>query len=72
MNRLTHLADDGSAQMVDVSAKDRSAREAVESWIQKTKGAPDDQIEQSIRSYLAFVTKQYEAAAKHAQRKSSE
>ena len=28
MNRLTHLADDGSAQMVDVSAKDRSAREA--------------------------------------------
>ena len=29
MNRLTHLADDGSAQMVDVSAKERSAREAV-------------------------------------------
>jgi cyclic pyranopterin phosphate synthase len=29
MDRLTHLADDGSAQMVDVSAKDRSAREAV-------------------------------------------
>ena len=29
MNRLTHLADDGSAQMVDVSAKDQSAREAV-------------------------------------------
>ena len=26
---MTHLADDGSAQMVDVSAKDRSAREAV-------------------------------------------
>jgi cyclic pyranopterin phosphate synthase len=26
---LTHLADDGSAQMVDVSSKDRSAREAV-------------------------------------------
>jgi cyclic pyranopterin phosphate synthase len=31
VNRLTHLADDGSAQMVDVSAKDRSAREAVAS-----------------------------------------
>ncbi|PYJ07069.1 MAG: cyclic pyranopterin monophosphate synthase MoaC [Verrucomicrobia bacterium] len=29
MNRLTHLADDGSAQMVDVSAKERSAREAI-------------------------------------------
>jgi cyclic pyranopterin monophosphate synthase len=29
VNRLTHLADDGSAQMVDVSAKDRSAREAI-------------------------------------------
>jgi cyclic pyranopterin phosphate synthase len=29
MNRLTHLGDDGSAQMVDVSAKERSAREAI-------------------------------------------
>lgn len=29
MNRLTHLAEDGSAQMVDVSAKKRSAREAI-------------------------------------------
>ncbi|MEN3369064.1 MAG: cyclic pyranopterin monophosphate synthase [Verrucomicrobiota bacterium] len=29
MNRLTHLAEDGAAQMVDVSAKERSAREAV-------------------------------------------
>ena len=29
MNRLTHLAEDGSAQMVDVSAKERSAREAI-------------------------------------------
>ncbi|MEY2561309.1 MAG: cyclic pyranopterin monophosphate synthase [Verrucomicrobiota bacterium] len=31
MNRLTHLAEDGAAQMVDVSAKGRSAREAVAS-----------------------------------------
>ncbi|MDP9004671.1 MAG: cyclic pyranopterin monophosphate synthase MoaC [Verrucomicrobiota bacterium] len=31
MNRLTHLADDGAAQMVDVSAKERSAREAIAS-----------------------------------------
>jgi cyclic pyranopterin phosphate synthase len=29
MNRLTHLADDGSVQMVDVSVKERSAREAI-------------------------------------------
>jgi cyclic pyranopterin phosphate synthase len=29
MDRLTHLADDGTAQMVDVSAKSLSAREAV-------------------------------------------
>lgn len=29
MNRLTHIADDGSARMVDVSAKERSVREAV-------------------------------------------
>ena len=29
MARLTHLADDGTAQMVDVSAKNQSAREAV-------------------------------------------
>ena len=29
VDRLTHLADDGSAQMVDVSAKAQSAREAV-------------------------------------------
>ena len=29
MDRLTHLAEDGSARMVDVSAKSQSAREAV-------------------------------------------
>ena len=29
MKRLTHLADDGSAQMIDVSAKGQSAREAI-------------------------------------------
>lgn len=53
----------------DESVPQRSAREAVESWIQKLKGAPDDQVDQSIRTYVAFVTKQYEAAAKHAQPK---
>ena len=29
MDRLTHVAEDGSAQMVNVSAKNQSAREAV-------------------------------------------
>ena len=29
MKRLSHIGDDGSAQMVDVSAKEHSAREAV-------------------------------------------
>ena len=32
------------------------------------KGTPD-QIDQSLRTYADFVTKQYELAAKHAQRK---
>lgn len=49
------------------SVPHRAAREAVESWMQQA-GAPEDQLEQSIRTYVAFVTKQYEAAAKHAQR----
>ncbi len=30
-NRLTHLADDGTAKMVDVSAKEQSTREAIAS-----------------------------------------
>lgn len=29
MDRLTHLAEDGTAQMVDVSAKNQSVREAI-------------------------------------------
>ena len=32
MKRLTHLASDGSARMVDVSAKPVSHREAVAQW----------------------------------------
>ena len=53
----------------DESVPNRSAREAVESWLQKAKDAPEDQVEQPVRAYLAFVMKQYEAAAKHSQRK---
>jgi hypothetical protein len=53
----------------DESVPHHAAREAVETWIQKGTGAPEDQVEQPVRSYLAFVTRQYEAAAKHAARK---
>jgi hypothetical protein len=53
----------------DASVPQRSARDAVESWLQKANDAPEDQVEQMVRTYLAFVTKQYDAALKHAQRK---
>jgi len=47
----------------------RSAREAVAAWQQKAKTASEEDVGRSIRTYVEFVTKQYEAAAKHAQRK---
>lgn len=51
------------------SVPHRSAREAVESWLQKVKADNEGQVEQSVRTYLAFVTRQHEAAVKHAMRK---
>ncbi len=51
------------------SVPHRSARLAVDAWLQRT-GASDDDVDRSLRTYVAFVTKQYEAAAKHATRKS--
>jgi hypothetical protein len=51
------------------SVPHRSAREAVGSWLQKAKAGGEDQVEQSVRSYVAFVTRQYDAAVKHAVRK---
>ena len=60
-----------SAGSEDQSVPHRSARDAVEGWLQKAKNATaDDQLDASVRSYVAFVTRQYEVAAKHAQRKS--
>lgn len=50
------------------SVPHRSARLAVDAWQQRT-GATDDDVDRSLRTYVAFVTKQYEAAAAHAQRK---
>ena len=49
----------------DDSIPCRAALEAVQTF--ERKGTPD-QIDQSLRSYADFVTKQYELAAKHAQR----
>jgi hypothetical protein len=51
------------------SVPHRSARLAVDAWLQRT-GASDDDVDRSLRAYAAFVTKQYEAALKHATRKS--
>jgi hypothetical protein len=48
----------------------RTARDAVDTWRQRAAGgASAEDIEQSMRTYVAFVTRQYEAAVKHAQRK---
>jgi hypothetical protein len=47
----------------------RSARMAVDSWSQRLGSVPEDEIDRSLRTYAAFVTKQYEVAAKHAVRK---
>ena len=50
------------------SVPQRSARFAVDAWLQRA-GASEDDADRALRTYAAFVTKQYEAAAKHAQRK---
>jgi hypothetical protein len=50
------------------TAPHRSARQAVDAWLQRA-GASDDDVDRSVRTYVAFVTRQYEAAAKHATRK---
>jgi len=50
----------------DDSIPCRAALEAVQTF--ESKGTPN-QIDQSLRTYAEFVTKQYELAARHAQRK---
>jgi len=52
----------------DDSIPCRAALEAVQAFEQK---ATPDQTDQSLRSYADFVTRQYELAAKHSQRKGS-
>jgi len=43
----------------------RSARDAVATWLQRGNAVSDDDLDRSARTYLAFVTKQYEAAVRH-------
>jgi hypothetical protein len=50
----------------DDSIPCRAALDAVQTF---ERTAPADQIDQSLRSYADFVTRQYELAAKHAQRR---
>jgi hypothetical protein len=52
----------------DESPAHRSARQAVDAFLQRAAGNTEDVIP-ALRTYVGFVTKQYEAAAKHAQRR---
>jgi hypothetical protein len=49
----------------------RSARFAVDGWLQRIGPANEDDIDRSVRTYAAFVARQYEVAVKHAERKAS-
>jgi len=51
------------------SVAHRSARQAVDAWLQRSRTAGDEETDRSLRNYVAFVSKQYEVAAKHAERK---
>ena len=59
----------GSGAGADESVPRRSAREAVDAWLQRSNSATADELDASVRSYADFVTKQYEVAAKHANRR---
>jgi hypothetical protein len=47
----------------------RAARDAVETYRQRRESLTTEQIDQSLRTYAAFVTRERDLAAKHAQRK---
>jgi hypothetical protein len=47
----------------------RSAREAVDAYLTKANAGSEEEADRSIRMYAAFVTRQYELAVQHAQRK---
>jgi len=52
------------------SVPHRSAREAVAAWTQKAAaGAAPEELDRSLQTYVGFVARQYDVAARHAQRK---
>ena len=51
------------------STPHRSAREAVDAFAQKAAAGKADEADQSLRTYAAFVQRQYDVAAKHATRR---
>jgi hypothetical protein len=51
------------------SVPHRTAREAVEVFVHQATEGRADQADQSVRTYAAFVQRQYDVAARHAHRK---
>src|SRR5262245_41059166 len=47
----------------------RSAREAVDAYLQKAKAPTPEDTDQALRTYIEFVRKQHDLAVKHAQPK---
>jgi len=53
------------------STPHRSAREAVDAYLKKTKAGDPEDTDRAIRTYADFVRKQHELAVKHARPKSA-
>lgn len=51
------------------SAPRRSARDAVNAWLQRPAGASDADVDRAIQSYVEFVTRQHSVAEKRAARR---
>jgi len=51
----------------DESTPHRSAREAVDAYLQKAKAPTPEDTDQALRTYIEFVRKQHDLAVKHAQ-----
>jgi len=58
-----------SSSAGEESTPHRSAREAVEAFSQKAAAGKADEADQSLRTYAAFVQRQYDVAVRHATRK---
>ena len=53
------------------SQANRSAREAIETYLQKAKSGDPEDTDKAVRIYADFVHKQHQLAVKHAQQKNS-